>query len=811
MMRASSSPHFLAAAASAKPFNAVAAATGTSTMSSRSYPKGGRGRGRRPYSDKPSGSDPQFVSGDFHFQSVRDTNRCFRPPRQLNYRAVPPAPQYVTGQQFSGPTPQQHYGPPPQFWPARPPFGHDQNSRQQQLQFRPRASKPADYRSWEYAKPGPPPRCERFTVLSYNILADYLAIDHRSKLYFHIPRHILDWSWRKKKIIFELGLWSADILCFQEVDRFQDMETELIPRGYNGIWKMRTGDPVDGCAIFWRVSRFKLLFEESIEFKKLGLRDNVAQICVFESLDQQYNSNPPADPASPANANRVVVCNIHVLFNPKRGDIKLGQVRVLLDRAHVVSKIWEDAPIVVCGDFNCTPKSPLYNFIIEQKIDLSMLPRDKVSGQASAEIHLPRPSYPNYRMESAVDSAQVSALNHKEAGKSDFPPDAQKLTNGITDVSTSEKHASGSPSYFPSEGGSPICPVKDTSHEFNSSESITDDCSQLTGNRHKENEGARSHATISLTRKYGESNLHTISETLSDHGKNLSSDFSRNHINDSKCGGTFNSDVSQVEQCCDNSSNSLEVSSFSNPAISSSLSAVNNKDDTSTSNGLNTQCEMTSSNSLDENLENLSLNEACNNTTEDKILVEDCSSFLSELHDSGDGFPTDLNDFQRSNYGDSDEFSKEHSYNEDLQSHEDETLDDTPDEEYEVVDVEKSYYNPSAWTPMEIQTATGVADCTVMVHPLKLRSVYGEVEDSSGLRDSSGEPLVTSYHRRFLGTVDYIWRSEGLQTAKVLAPIPKHVMQWTQGFPTKKWGSDHIALVSELAFMKDVSSKPENA
>lgn len=25
-------------------------------------------------------------------------------------------------------------------------------------------------------------------------------------------------------------------------------------------------------------------------------------------------------------SDRVVVCNVHVLFNPKRGDIKLGQV-----------------------------------------------------------------------------------------------------------------------------------------------------------------------------------------------------------------------------------------------------------------------------------------------------------------------------------------------------------------------------------------------------------------------------------------------------------------------------------------------------
>lgn len=56
---------------------------------------------------------------------------------------------------------------------------------------------------------------ERFTVLSYNILADYLAIDHQRKLYYHIPQHILDWEWRKRSILSELGWWSADILCFQ--------------------------------------------------------------------------------------------------------------------------------------------------------------------------------------------------------------------------------------------------------------------------------------------------------------------------------------------------------------------------------------------------------------------------------------------------------------------------------------------------------------------------------------------------------------------------------------------------------------------
>lgn len=93
----------------------------------------------------------------------------------------------------------------------------------------------------------------------------------------------------------------------------------------------------------------------------------------------------------------------------------------------------------------------------------------------------------------------------------------------------------------------------------------------------------------------------------------------------------------------------------------------------------------------------------------------------------------------------------------------------------------------------------------LLAHLLTLQFTYWQLQDFSGTRDSTGEPEVTSYHRLFMGTVDYIWRSEGLQTARVLAPIPKNAMQFVRGFPTKKWGSDHIALVSEFAFTSDIS------
>ena len=73
------------------------------------------------------------------------------------------------------------------------------------------------------------------------------------------------------------------------------------------------------------------------------------------------------------------------------------------------------------------------------------------------------------------------------------------------------------------------------------------------------------------------------------------------------------------------------------------------------------------------------------------------------------------------------------------------------------IDAEKTTYNPSLWTPAEIETATGNAESTFLEHPLLLKSTYTEATNSSGTRDPNGEPLVTSYNKCFLGTVDYIW------------------------------------------------------
>ncbi|XP_077218755.1 carbon catabolite repressor protein 4 homolog 3-like isoform X4 [Tasmannia lanceolata] len=71
----------------------------------------------------------------------------------------------------------------------------------------------------------------------------------------------------------------------REVDRYDDLLSGMRNKGYIGSIKRRTREAMDGCAIFWKENLFCLLEGESIEFKGFGLRDNVAQLFVFEILD----------------------------------------------------------------------------------------------------------------------------------------------------------------------------------------------------------------------------------------------------------------------------------------------------------------------------------------------------------------------------------------------------------------------------------------------------------------------------------------------------------------------------------------------
>ncbi|KMT16852.1 hypothetical protein BVRB_2g043320 [Beta vulgaris subsp. vulgaris] len=736
----------------------------SAAMSTTTRPpfRGGRARGRRSFSDRPSTT----VSGDSHFQSVRDSN--FRATNNFNNNNNNYHHHNLNSSSNFGTFKSRNYSNGEYSFNRR----HNQPSG-----ARVQRPKPPDFRSWEFAKLPPPPHDERFVLLSYNILADYLANSHR-KLYFHIPRRFMSWDWRKGNILFELRLWSPDIMCLQEVDKFHELEEDFRVRGYSGIWKMRTGDPIDGCAIFWRTSRFRLMYEECIEFNKHGMRDNVAQICVLESLVPNQSEKELASSSSSKGPNRVVICNTHVLYNPRRGEIKLGQVRILLERAQAVSKTWDDAPAVLCGDFNCTPMSPLYNFISEQKLDISEVERDKVSGQASAVIYPPPRQYdPQPREQPTGDVASPTIAQNNSIGRKQS--DSCENVNDIESSSEPLVSLQGPPSVDPLLNAS-LNSFEKKRGLSQSTDSLKDSHGDQTKLRADEIGSAKSadaiinetmkgqEVTLSekgigscLPLKEQETKKDLISEesSWSGHSGRLSSvtDDSDKNIVVKEARVNYNSQMSQSENSLRSSSESVEVNmlgSINDPSPPSICEASD---------------QNTSSGSIDEKIIGLSLNEMEEPLEDDKALDEDGEESLSDLTNGEGALPSNLGDL-------------------------------VPEDN--TVDVDTFSYDPSLWTPMEIATATGDASSSALEHSLKLKSTYSEVVDSSGTRDSNGEPLVTSYNTCFMGTVDYIWRSEGLCTIKVLAPITKDAMQPSGGFPTKKWGSDHIALASELAFTK---------
>ncbi|AET05304.1 putative poly(A)-specific ribonuclease [Medicago truncatula] len=207
---------------------------------------------------------------------------------------------------------------------------------------------------------------ERFTVASYNILADRNASQH-TDLYVNVPSRYINWNRRQKILSEELFEWNPDIICLQEVDMYVELSNILVKAGYAGSYKRRTGDTSDGCAMFWKADKFRLLDGESIQYKNIGLRDNVAQLLVFEM--------------SGSDSRRLLVGNIHVLYNPNRGEVKLGQIRFLSSKAQSLSEKWGNAPVILAGDFNSTPESGIYKFLSTSELNIKLYDRKQLSGQ----------------------------------------------------------------------------------------------------------------------------------------------------------------------------------------------------------------------------------------------------------------------------------------------------------------------------------------------------------------------------------------------------------------------------------------------
>eukprot|EP00047_Mylnosiga_fluctuans_P019165 m.79575 g.79575 ORF g.79575 m.79575 type:complete len:570 (+) comp8008_c0_seq5:183-1892(+) len=225
-----------------------------------------------------------------------------------------------------------------------------------------------------------------FSVMSFNLLAEDLLRKYKH-LYAECNVDTLDWATRSGMILSEIRHVQPDIVCLQEVqrDHFGSCYAGFFDaNGYEALFVPRTRR-TDGCAIAFKRDRFELLDETAssaitYEFAGTGMQGydygNVGQLAFLCA-----RTTPP----------RVLcVANTHILFDPRRGDIKLLQVAMLLNRIEAAAcvRALADVPIVLCGDFNLQPHSPIYNFITEKRLSYCKLGRLAVSRKGALHSDL---------------------------------------------------------------------------------------------------------------------------------------------------------------------------------------------------------------------------------------------------------------------------------------------------------------------------------------------------------------------------------------------------------------------------------------
>nr|XP_020485790.1 protein angel homolog 1 [Labrus bergylta] len=274
-----------------------------------------------------------------------------------------------------------------------------------------------------------------FTVMSYNILAQDL-LEANEGLYTHCPLEVLDWSYRCSLLLEEILKWAPDILCLQEVQENHYQE-QLFPvlsqMGYSCVYKRRTGNKTDGCATCYRSGRFSELSVTLLEFLRpdteLLDRHNVGIVLLLQPV---VTKGPEIKAKGPP----LCVANTHLIFNPRRGDVKLAQLAILLADIDSVVKSCkakgEHCNLILCGDFNALPHTPLYQLVATGELYFQGLPAWMISGQEdlSYNIHCHRLQAPLWPSSVGItDSCQYSTVKeilenqHQKPGNRQFSHD----------------------------------------------------------------------------------------------------------------------------------------------------------------------------------------------------------------------------------------------------------------------------------------------------------------------------------------------------------------------------------------------------
>ena len=96
-------------------------------------------------------------------------------------------------------------------------------------------------------------------------------------------------------------------------------------------------------------------------FGRVFTKDNIAYAVLLQDL---YNSK------------RILVVDVHIHWDPAYKDVKLVQTIILMEQLEIITKNFEGTAgasplsVLICGDFNSTPDSGVYEFISRGTVGL---------------------------------------------------------------------------------------------------------------------------------------------------------------------------------------------------------------------------------------------------------------------------------------------------------------------------------------------------------------------------------------------------------------------------------------------------------
>lgn len=260
-------------------------------------------------------------------------------------------------------------------------------------------------RPWVQIRPIDRQRCgTTFTVMCYNVLCEKYAT---RQLYGYCPSWALLWDYRKQNIMKELLNYSADVISLQEVatDQFYSFfKPELHRHGYDGVFSPKSraktmSEPesmqVDGCAIFYRTSKFLFVDQYLVEFNQMAMaysegaddmlnrvmpKDNIAILALLEVKEVGVLHQDQRQ--------HIMVSNSHIHWDPELRDVKLIQSMLLVNEIHQIMKQVAtergigmqtsstgemlpkglNIPLIMCCDLNSLPDSGVVEYLTTGRV-----------------------------------------------------------------------------------------------------------------------------------------------------------------------------------------------------------------------------------------------------------------------------------------------------------------------------------------------------------------------------------------------------------------------------------------------------------